>query len=91
MGTLEALAVLTTCNDLSIAKEASIYVKKCFNLLRTTMFQDMTSVPDTLVVGRKPNKNLVTLPTYDQYPSPALYIMWESMVRSLSELGIHVE
>ncbi|KAI8583455.1 hypothetical protein K450DRAFT_223759 [Umbelopsis ramanniana AG] len=91
MGILEALAVLTASNDQFIAKEASIYVKKCFTLVRMTMFQDMTSVPDKLVVGQKPDKHLVTLPLYDSCPSPALYIMWESMVRSLSELGIHIE
>jgi hypothetical protein len=91
MGILEALAVLTACNDQFIAKEAGIYVRKCFNLLRMTMFQDMTSVPDNLIVGQKPDKHLVTLPVYDSSPSPALYIMWESMIRSLSELGIYVE
>jgi hypothetical protein len=50
----------------------------------------MVSVSDTLVIGKKPVKHGITLPTYDSCPSPTVTIMWESMIRSLSELGIHV-
>jgi hypothetical protein len=91
LGVLETLAVLTNCPDKCVAHEAGIYLQMCFTMLRQTLFQDMVSVPNTLTVGHKPDSEYVDIPRYDSCPSPTTIIMWESMVRSLAQLGIRAE
>ncbi|KAJ2960559.1 hypothetical protein NQZ79_g4133 [Umbelopsis isabellina] len=91
LGVLEILAVLTNCPDKSVAHEAGIYLQLCFKMLRKTLFQDMVSVPNTLTMGHKPDSQYIDIPRYESSPSPTTIIMWESMVRSLAQLGIRPE